>query len=458
MAVLAPTEEDNDDEDEFLDDNDPPIHVNPINEPPRDRALADLGVHLRPRPWVNISDDVSCLQPHLECGAQAPAPQAQQMLITETQLGTSLQHCCKAIGSSESRGESHLVKTQCLAPELKARLMPKKKADASNGNDAEQLLQENTRKVPSTQAALSFEKEAGTRPRWTDKELHPISPISDPVDGNEPRVNLPAAKGATSAENYSYFTETNSDQAITAAASGCDDINQPPTSQKLFTSDPNNPPPQNKPTSNHLQHPNINSQASPSRSVKPPKHPVDSTTRSHEQSLSLQDQEHHYEKPKDPEYATPAKRLDTFRGWPPDVPVTEENLVKSGLYYEGDGDQVRCFHCGGAIKRWEPGDDPDVEHARWYPNCGYIRQYKGQAFVDTVRIIKNELSHGRQITLTQVEAAMNRFEAAESNGIALSSDVIMKQLTEEHNTTDETNGAMATSGAIEIGTKKEPSD
>lgn len=34
-----------------------------------------------------------------------------------------------------------------------------------------------------------------------------------------------------------------------------------------------------------------------------------------------------------------------------------------------------CFHCGGSLS-WEEHDDPFVEHARWFPECHYIKTYK----------------------------------------------------------------------------------
>lgn len=44
--------------------------------------------------------------------------------------------------------------------------------------------------------------------------------------------------------------------------------------------------------------------------------------------------------------------------------------------------QVRCFYCDGGLGKWEPGDAPWSEHARWFPSCGYVLLVKGQEFVD----------------------------------------------------------------------------
>ena len=56
-------------------------------------------------------------------------------------------------------------------------------------------------------------------------------------------------------------------------------------------------------------------------------------------------------------------------------------------YYSiaGNQDFVRCFHCGIGLRNWEEDDDPYVEHGRWSPNCQYIKNRKGQEFIDAVQ-------------------------------------------------------------------------
>ena len=54
-------------------------------------------------------------------------------------------------------------------------------------------------------------------------------------------------------------------------------------------------------------------------------------------------------------------------------------------YLTGDGDKVKCFHCDVQLNEWEPEDDPFVEHARWFPQCQYIRLIKGEDFVHDVQ-------------------------------------------------------------------------
>ena len=55
------------------------------------------------------------------------------------------------------------------------------------------------------------------------------------------------------------------------------------------------------------------------------------------------------------------------------------------LFYTGYADCARCFFCAGGLKNWEAPDNPWIEHARWFPKCGYIRMCKGSMFVEIVQ-------------------------------------------------------------------------
>lgn len=85
--------------------------------------------------------------------------------------------------------------------------------------------------------------------------------------------------------------------------------------------------------------------------------------------------------PKRSNFATVESRLKSYVGWSSDLIQTPEFLAQAGFFYEGVGDQVRCFHCDGGLKHWDPHDDPWTEHARWFPNCSFLRLIKGQEFV-----------------------------------------------------------------------------
>ncbi|KAK3603523.1 hypothetical protein CHS0354_027938 [Potamilus streckersoni] len=87
------------------------------------------------------------------------------------------------------------------------------------------------------------------------------------------------------------------------------------------------------------------------------------------------------EKPKYPHYSNLASRLESFRGWPSHMKQKPADLAAAGFYYVGVGDCVRCFFCGGGLRSWEDGDDIWEEHARWYPECAFLKQCKGEDFV-----------------------------------------------------------------------------
>ncbi|XP_076466818.1 baculoviral IAP repeat-containing protein 7-like [Babylonia areolata] len=89
--------------------------------------------------------------------------------------------------------------------------------------------------------------------------------------------------------------------------------------------------------------------------------------------------------PRNPDFQTVSSRELTFVGWAPDAVVRPQALVDAGFFFTGDGDGVRCFCCDGALRSWEPGDDPWVEHAHWFPRCPYLLQRKGATFVNEVQ-------------------------------------------------------------------------
>jgi len=91
------------------------------------------------------------------------------------------------------------------------------------------------------------------------------------------------------------------------------------------------------------------------------------------------------DKPFHPGYSTEQARLDSFKEWPTHMTQKPLELSKSGFYYYGIKDMVKCFFCNGGLRNWDPADEPLIEHARWFPKCPYIRQLKGQRFIEEVR-------------------------------------------------------------------------
>ncbi|XP_005346842.1 baculoviral IAP repeat-containing protein 3 isoform X2 [Microtus ochrogaster] len=78
-------------------------------------------------------------------------------------------------------------------------------------------------------------------------------------------------------------------------------------------------------------------------------------------------------------------RARTFFNWPSSALVHPQQLASAGFYYTGHSDDVKCFCCDGGLRCWESGDDPWVEHAKWFPSCEYLIGIKGQEFVGRVQ-------------------------------------------------------------------------
>ncbi|OPL33707.1 hypothetical protein AM593_06314, partial [Mytilus galloprovincialis] len=89
--------------------------------------------------------------------------------------------------------------------------------------------------------------------------------------------------------------------------------------------------------------------------------------------------------PKYPKYAVKMSRLDSFKYWPTYLTQAPDEMASAGFFFTGNEDHCRCFFCGGGLRNWEPGDQPWVEHARWYQYCAFVRQSKGHRFIEDVQ-------------------------------------------------------------------------
>ncbi|KAK3742794.1 hypothetical protein RRG08_060743 [Elysia crispata] len=110
-------------------------------------------------------------------------------------------------------------------------------------------------------------------------------------------------------------------------------------------------------------------------------------------------------RPKRPEFSTYASRLMTFLDWPQDHPLTQEELARHGFYYAGYFDCTRCYYCGGAIRNWEPDDDVQLEHARWFSCCPLVLSTLGKDVVDIVSYMQR---NNIKITIESVNNERNR--------------------------------------------------
>ncbi|XP_051011848.1 baculoviral IAP repeat-containing protein 3 [Acomys russatus] len=116
---------------------------------------------------------------------------------------------------------------------------------------------------------------------------------------------------------------------------------------------------------------------------------------------------------------TQAARLRTFLSWPSSALVLPQQLASAGFYYTGHSDDVKCFCCDGGLRCWESGDDPWVEHAKWFPRCEYLTEIKGQEFVSQVQatyphLLEQLLSTSDTPEDETAEAAVVHFGPGES--------------------------------------------
>lgn len=148
-----------------------------------------------------------------------------------------------------------------------------------------------------------------------------------------------------------------------------------------------------------------------------------------------------------PKYTSTDARIATYTTWPGDVAQTAEQLAEAGFYYAGSGDQVRCFHCDGGLSKWDPSDDPWIEHARWFPECGFVVLVKGQKFIDEAMELKPPITQE-----TSSASGMERVSAPKhtsNNSITNGATPRVRQVTEQ-----ELEGLMTTefaTAALQLG-------
>ncbi|CAN7990621.1 unnamed protein product [Ixodes hexagonus] len=98
-----------------------------------------------------------------------------------------------------------------------------------------------------------------------------------------------------------------------------------------------------------------------------------------------------------PDYKTLVSRLQSFGDeYVKKFKGNPETLAKAGLFYNGfmECDRTVCFQCGGGLYQWDDGDSPIEEHARWYPDCAFVRLSLGDAEVQNIQIKHQEALQG----------------------------------------------------------------
>lgn len=68
-----------------------------------------------------------------------------------------------------------------------------------------------------------------------------------------------------------------------------------------------------------------------------------------------------------------------------DPVLTGYDYVDRADQFSGPGDSVKCFQCGGVLKKWSEADEPWTEHAKWFPDCLFLLQQKGYQFINHIQ-------------------------------------------------------------------------
>ncbi|XP_018429757.1 PREDICTED: baculoviral IAP repeat-containing protein 1-like [Nanorana parkeri] len=91
-------------------------------------------------------------------------------------------------------------------------------------------------------------------------------------------------------------------------------------------------------------------------------------------------------------------RLQSFSCWPPYALIEPSILAQAGFIFTGIRDMVQCFSCGGCLEIWEDDDEPWKEHAKWFPECTFVKSKISQE--DIQQYIQNELRYNGMMVET----------------------------------------------------------
>ena len=147
-----------------------------------------------------------------------------------------------------------------------------------------------------------------------------------------------------------------------------------------------------------------------------------------------------FKHPKYYEYNSFTARRDSYfhYEWPIGLRQTPDSLAEAGLFYFGESDRVRCYHCGGGLSKWQQEDNPWKEHARSFPTCVHVRMQKTQEFINHAQIIyittnANNLSFDNYDTTSKRTETGTSLEKNIPNGIRMIGKLFHKEVAKEKN-------------------------
>lgn len=117
-----------------------------------------------------------------------------------------------------------------------------------------------------------------------------------------------------------------------------------------------------------------------------------------------------------PELSSLEARMNTFADWPPGLKQRPAQLAEAGFYYMKTGDHVKCFCCDGALRNWEPEDNPWVEHARWFYRCNFLVSVKGDEYVKSIQ------EQFKPTPTSSLESSIESSSGSETSSLSSSQD------------------------------------
>jgi hypothetical protein len=75
-------------------------------------------------------------------------------------------------------------------------------------------------------------------------------------------------------------------------------------------------------------------------------------------------------------------RLRTYNDCRTVLQNDRQQLARAGFYYALLDNIIRCFYCNGTFEFWVSGLNPWKEHAKYFPECEFLRHHQGIAFIE----------------------------------------------------------------------------
>uniref|UniRef100_F6Y8I1 RING-type domain-containing protein n=1 Tax=Ciona intestinalis TaxID=7719 RepID=F6Y8I1_CIOIN len=115
-------------------------------------------------------------------------------------------------------------------------------------------------------------------------------------------------------------------------------------------------------------------------------------------------------------------------------------------FFTGPGDLVKCWYCGNKLKNFDVEDEPWMEHAKWFPQCEFLLQNKGHAFVANIQTSYPRNVH--VVNLPSVESGPTFLPSPIQNHETLATQ--QRQLLEEGMTQDYVQQAVEIFGLVAV--------